>query len=334
MDESIAYSSSNWSRRRATERSSVLVNLPDSLLVEILCRLPRKSANRCKSVCKRWLSLMSTPYFESQFMLIREYPPPLALLVQYVTGKRRRKRGHLVVVSENPVFGSSGFSLSFVPYYQGGIDDALYVVRSSRDLLLCAGRKSNQPIYYICNTKDQDWIRFTRPPTGRNHVRVGFLSDSEEECCLSSSINSQRRYKVVRVPQVEGCSTKLNLEIFSSENWKWSLVVVPFPQGFDLSIKPRNRLPTTTNVVAYNGLLLWWSIDRGIVGYDPYNVDNPEKSWLIGKPFDMMMGHLSSFGTCRGRLRICQMAVHLFGTTRLMVWELDDFGTCRWSFEA
>ncbi|CAI0546602.1 unnamed protein product [Linum tenue] len=41
----------------------------DDLLVEILIRLPDpRSAFRCKSICKRWNSLISAPYFSRRFL--------------------------------------------------------------------------------------------------------------------------------------------------------------------------------------------------------------------------------------------------------------------------
>ncbi|CAI0546394.1 unnamed protein product [Linum tenue] len=56
-------------RSCSEENPSMVSTLGDDLLGEILIRLPdTKSAFRCKPVCKRWRSLISSPSFSRRFV--------------------------------------------------------------------------------------------------------------------------------------------------------------------------------------------------------------------------------------------------------------------------
>ena len=61
------------SRKEARESSSkqgpdFMNNLSDAVLFEILHRLPFRFAVQCKSISKRWLSIISQTYFVRSFI--------------------------------------------------------------------------------------------------------------------------------------------------------------------------------------------------------------------------------------------------------------------------
>lgn len=99
--------------------------LSDSLLVEILQRLPFISVLRAKSVCKHWLTLLSDPLFLQTF--VRYHGPrtlPFTLVYEFHFWHRNltdHLRHILHTVSENEGFQSRGLNLSFLPCFGHGI---------------------------------------------------------------------------------------------------------------------------------------------------------------------------------------------------------------------
>ncbi|CAK7351323.1 unnamed protein product [Dovyalis caffra] len=127
------------------------------LLIEVLQRLSTtKSAFLCKSVCKNWYSLISSPYFVRRFIthhVNHQYEQcPSALFINYST---ESNGCGLFTFSDEPMFKSSGFELKYLPERNGSVR----VLAIFNDLILCSVKKRNLNLwYYICNPFTTDWV--------------------------------------------------------------------------------------------------------------------------------------------------------------------------------
>ncbi len=307
--------------------------LPEALLLEILYRLPCQWALQCKSVSKRWYSLISDPYFIRSFIHHRhchkfgEFSEPFTLLLMH-------KDNIIHLPSDNSELsldcGRDGFDfLNFLPCIKRARKS---IEAAFNDLLLvCSEVPPTRNIsgfceYYICNPFTKEWLMLPSPPymsMGRTAVMVGFICekyycyDKDLQECIT---NVNYRYKVVcwiRSPS-EPITSELKMEIFSSETGEWSSLVVSSRWGFE-------PLP---HGVACNGMLHWVNADtrhnKGLVVFDPFN-ENSELRY-IDLPFEFTK-HSFSIGEFQGRLRIFQF---LFTLSRealfFSVWELEDYG--------
>ncbi|PRQ42402.1 putative F-box domain-containing protein [Rosa chinensis] len=198
-------------------------DLPDFVLVEILCRLPPnyKFSFQCKCVSKRWLSLLSDPYFAARFQRLQldESKPVITTLTLWNNCSFKR-----TITSKNPVFNTIDFSLSFLPCYKH--QERRVVLGAHKDLLLCCATRYYQCDYYICNPYTKQW--FALPPSPQVHQtlpHVGFVVqelEGQDSSAITYSIipNAQYNWRVVRIiPNL----SKLNflVEIFSSETREW-----------------------------------------------------------------------------------------------------------------
>ncbi|CAL2250210.1 unnamed protein product [Prunus armeniaca] len=121
-------------------------DLPDVVLMEILCRLPcYKFVSHCKRVSKRWCSLISDPYFISRCAsLRREYhhqKTPINLM---------NKKRELLNRISNPL---KPFFRRFKKFHGGLIQEEPMV----------AGKYYDRD-YYICNPYSQQWIALPPAP--------------------------------------------------------------------------------------------------------------------------------------------------------------------------
>lgn len=310
-------------------------NLSDSLLFEILYRLPWLSVLRCKSVSKRWNSLISNPYFVKSFIHHRRQQfgmhylePSFTLLLQYTYDHKNI----LPIPSDNSDFfisrGSNGGIdfLNFLPSIVERVKQqySFRIEASFNDLLLvyCF------PNYYICNPLTKTW--FTLPllpyPMGRETiVMIGFICEpyscedkDDRDPCVTT------RYKVVRI-----CSpiqrNQIEMEIFSSETGEWCSSVVSSPRRLNYS----NYKTIDVGVVACNTMLHWVDVDekdnmiKGFVGFDPFN--DAQQCCYIDPPTDLLRDEFISLGVFQGRLRIYQRPWLPMKACNFYVWELEDY---------
>ncbi|PQQ20587.1 hypothetical protein Pyn_01227 [Prunus yedoensis var. nudiflora] len=263
-----------------------LDDLPDFLLVEILCRIPQKSAVQCMCVSKRWYGLVSDPYFVGRFLRLQsDNQVPINTYFLFTNSKNKRKLFFDVWGKEHK--RSSDLSvLSFLPPFQeppavsvntrGGEP---IVVGEYNDLLLCCATTWFQRDYYICNPYTKQWDALPPPPQCHKSIRVGFICDPYYNTTSTTStifqLNAEYRYSVVRlIPEFLGyensSSSQFKAQIFSSETGEWTESVVLSPRSFRFDNLACNA------GVACNGMLYWWSAahaDDGtfIIGLDPYS---------------------------------------------------------------
>ncbi|GAV89862.1 hypothetical protein CFOL_v3_33274, partial [Cephalotus follicularis] len=159
--------------------------LPVSLLLEILIRLPNAiAASQCKSVCKRWLSLISTPYFGLRFNNIK----PSECFTLLITDPREEwlhyKKKPYPPLSPHQVIKeykdrSVRLKLTFFP------PAGIFKLAVCNDLLLCCPgfRRDYSGMYYIWNPLTSRMLDVPPSPIQSDSLRsifryaVGFLCD-------------------------------------------------------------------------------------------------------------------------------------------------------------
>lgn len=311
-------------------------NLPDNLLIEILKRLPCQVVLRSESVCKRWLSLISDPFFVRCFIHHHrgsiDHSLPFTLVHQFyywhhhITETASRK---IHLVSEHPILQSRDLLLDFLPCFQHPDPWPIRIVASHGDLVVCHDNKlysSHQSMYYVCNLLTRQWCAL--PPILGRHVEddmaIGLVTYDGENHLLPLF-----QYKVVRILKVGTCSNDLIVETFSSDTGEWNESLLSCPQSIQRFWQFRTSAVTLNNA-------LHWIINGNngetIVVFDPFRSIN-DQCWLIDPPLELKfeMAHVC-LGICRERLRVSTIkGVH--PNRMLKVWELQDYGKANWTLK-
>ncbi|KAF8377039.1 hypothetical protein HHK36_030411 [Tetracentron sinense] len=296
-------------------------HLADGVLFEILVRLPVKSIIRFKVVSKRWLALISNPYFIRlciSHINALSSSPPSTLFFQYLynfLGRIPPEEMAVHSTSDQPQFESRGFSFNFLPSEP---QNPVKILASSNGLVLC--RAASQMIYYVANPLTMQWVTLPRPTRSHRYVRIGFFCEPFPE-------EGTAIYKVVCVTESMGLSESLNLEIFSSETGEWSDLKVSCP-GRVAMFKAYDR------AVCYNGILHWMDTFRKIVAFDPNNSSGLCR--IIELPEDRRnRNSYGCLGVCQGSLRYFDEAISIDtnGIPTLGVWVLKDYDKGEWCLE-
>ncbi|KAI3741374.1 hypothetical protein L1987_59046 [Smallanthus sonchifolius] len=242
---------------------------PDSLLLEILSRLPLKPIFRFKCVCKHWLTLISPPSFSRFYLTAKAGSSSLAFRIVYKYIYESEFEGLLDRFS--PESYSSSDSVLFMFREQKSI--MFKVLGTSNGLISCC---SLGPMnYYVCDPVTRLWVTIPSR-TGKCKKKIlkfygeGFVSRVNADNVVTS-------YTVVRVEKLESRLNYLSLETFSSETGKWVYHNLPCPNS--IGLMKRGAGPIT-----FNGILHWFVYDHGMVAFDPYKV--PKSCRLIQFPDD------------------------------------------------
>lgn len=163
-------------------------DLPESVLVEILYRLPVKSVFKFKSVSKYWLSLISDPVFARSYfsrrITITNYRKKEWTILYHYDGTRDIPQEDYwlrVLDRGQPTFKSPSFTLSFFSeefnfklpcfnprYTHEGIRDdgkaPARVLAVSNGLLLSVASRTWHDCYYVCNPLTKQWSALPKPP--------------------------------------------------------------------------------------------------------------------------------------------------------------------------
>ncbi|MCE2056177.1 hypothetical protein HAX54_044184 [Datura stramonium] len=150
-------------------------NLTDELLIEIFVRLPSsKEAIRCKLVCNRWFSLISSDYFLTT-SLIHHRNNNNKTLLPFTFVSPDRKYNVKDVFEFRPEMGlSRRVDLGFL-YWGRPRHYFISLTESCGDLILCSGSTSCID-YYVINVLTKQWI--VLPPQNSHFIEsesVGFL---------------------------------------------------------------------------------------------------------------------------------------------------------------
>lgn len=179
----------------------------DEMLLQILCCLPLKSAVACKSVCKRWLSIISSQCFVRCFISRHNrHHKQQYYLVLRAAGR------YILLSSELP---NPDISFSFLPSSSSSSTNSsrassFDILASSDDLLLCSKTEEldGNSIYLICNPFTKGWLfELPPPPPSTSDHSFGFTCkpyykvNGDREAVM---VNSSCRFRVVRLKLLKG----------------------------------------------------------------------------------------------------------------------------------
>ncbi|KAK9929653.1 hypothetical protein M0R45_026745 [Rubus argutus] len=359
-----------WKRSKASTTStrplskSKLINtsiddLPDVVLVDILCRLPCYDyVCEYKSVCRRWSNLMSDPYFIGCFLLrlqsehMQTPPIPLLTLVN-----QKGESFPTTMSSSSPRFLTRVFKrlMSSLSLKKEPI-----VVGTYNDLVLCCTTEYFQRDYFICNPYTTQWVALPPPLRVLRQVPVGFICDPyykfyeedkdvdvhhpREQTSTTSTttddghghlinINAGYRCKVVRILPCEETfedesSSEFKVEIFSFEIGEWRESTISSPRKFCFDeINPDFYW-------ACNGMLYWSGDLEFVIGLDPFiiNVDHKNTTTTnyeccfmtivrVDPAHDIYRGN-TQCRVAKGQ-RMCGLSkLSTYNSTLCWVWEL------------
>lgn len=310
--------------------ASISINnvLSDSLLVEILQRLPFISVLRAKSVCKHWLSLLSDPLFLRTFVRYHDpHTSPFTLVYEFHVWHYHltdHLRHILHTVSENETFQSRGFNLDFLPCFRPWEPHPVWVVGSHKDLLVCCHLKMSllQGVYYICNPLTKQWLAL--PPAPGHHR----LADTAIGFITSEKFVSQNSFKLVQVPELDSCPSNGNCfeaNMFSSEVGEWRRFEVTSPRNFTRTWQFR------PDSVIFKNKIHWLVNSTIIVVLDLVELTRGACR-IIDLPTELNPDTGICLGYCQEYLTVSQITRGCLSCV-LVVWKLRDYVTGKWNLE-
>ncbi|CAN0898824.1 hypothetical protein LINGRAHAP2_LOCUS19925 [Linum grandiflorum] len=263
------------------KRISLEANLPISkrrgrsgklgvkLIEEILIRLPNpRFASRCKLVCKRWNSLISSPRFNRRFVSHHKTNHPPMPVDPYEL---------------------KSIILSFLPHMPCTVRDALRVLDCNKDLVLCGfwdigcKDKEHSRTYLVCNPFTKQWVALPLAP--RKHRR--YMLPAARLVCEprhsnkldlgddQSFVYSEYCFRVVYIYQVCEPEVAIKLDVFCSESGEWTKEAVVCDHHVRTGLK---------SVVSCNGELFWKYCERSdplkafLAVFNPFRLDIPPTS--------------------------------------------------------
>ncbi|XP_023743581.1 putative F-box/kelch-repeat protein At4g22430 [Lactuca sativa] len=302
-------------------------SFPDSLLVEILARLPLKSIFRFKRVYKHWHTLISHPSFcRFYFSILNSNAASFRILYRYIYLSNFKE---LLNRFRPEIHTCSEFSLLFlssIEEHEGQRPYQFKVLAMSNGLILCCLWSSSPFVYYVCDPVTRQWIVL---PTSTSQSQFffgeGLITRVNQDHILTD-------YTVVRVNFPESQSNHLNLEMFSSETGKW----VSYELHCPTPIKLRN-IHGGAPIHCYEAFH-WLTHNHGMVAFDPYK--DPKSVRLIPLPRDRDLesehnydGLYRLFDEWHGTLRYFEVADDPTKLYFLTMWSMKDYEKGEWCCE-
>ncbi|ESQ40309.1 hypothetical protein EUTSA_v10013722mg [Eutrema salsugineum] len=242
----------------------------DDAMCEILLLLPPETTYKLILVSKRWLQIISSPFFRHTYLT--KWKPTFHLIGFFVCntmylGKKiegvRRPRSE----SSLPLLSTS--TLGDEIESSGILQKLGYYIDSSNGVLLC-GR--HPKAYYLWDPKTRKHHQIPRP---RVHFDELCMSLITEDCPLKGF-----SYKVIRAECVSYSvqSTKVRVETYSSINTTWSYSELTCPEPISLS--PWNPGRVIQGVV-------YWHVTGGKVAiYDSNDEEKRINVMKLPKTYD------------------------------------------------
>ncbi|KAF5749579.1 hypothetical protein HS088_TW04G01549 [Tripterygium wilfordii] len=308
--------------RKKKKSSCSLNSLTDDLLIEVLHRLSSgKLIYQCKTVCKRWCSLLSSPDF------LRRTPIPSTVILNPYADY-----GQILLLDSD--FGAS-------------ISDpaqSFKFLTSCHDLLLVSPKEGDyRGTCCILNPFTMDFLPL--PRMWSSVAVFGFVFEPYDYCCPP---NTRYRFRVVRFPQFGYSTYQSNFEfqLYSSETNEWT-------NGCEMPMMLHKEdfafLRLFSSPISFQGKLYWYG-DHRIIAFDPFNfantcvIDYPQVERLyslLENPHNYCV-----LGVHRGSLRVLDLpapplpapwtgfrAGCNISKCILSLWELNDHktGCDQWS---
>ncbi|KAL2921661.1 hypothetical protein RDABS01_013152 [Bienertia sinuspersici] len=303
--------------------------LDDSLLIEILQRLPCISVLQAKSVCKHWFSLLSDPHFLQTFVRYHDqHQLPFTLIYEFHLWHRHLTTNlhHILhIISKHDIFQSRGFHLDFLPCFQSWESHPIWLVGSYNDLLVCCHLKMSllQGVYYICNPLTKQWLAL--PPAPGHHR----LADTAIGFITSEKSVSQNSFKLVQIPELDSCPCngyQFKVNMFCSEVGEWRKFEVTSPRSFARTWQFR------PDSVVFKNKFHWLVNSKNIVVFDPSSEFNKGECQILDLPTELNSDIGVCLGYCQDYLKVCQITRGCLDCV-LVVWKLQDYVTGNWDLE-
>ncbi|XP_050226154.1 F-box protein At5g49610-like [Mercurialis annua] len=289
-------------------------DVPDTVWLEILSKLPQKSKFKFRCVSKTWNLLISDTYYMATKTL-----SPWNLLVSEIYFKDTRRpvvpyTGIRFALPQHSEFTSIDFSLKFLPPQENG---EIRVLASSNGLLLC-GNLSGYT-YYVCNPLTAQYVSLPDSASKCELAGVGFLS-------------TDRDYKVVQIRRCYPVHDTVRLRIFSSDVGEWKSIELSCP------LLPRIDSESEQAAVFFNDTMHFFASPDIVVACDLHK----EQCRLIHLPktgsFRLISDKL--LRVCNGQLQYLQSVTrfvlkqrHQLPDWDLIVRKLDDYDAGEWSIQ-
>ncbi|CAI0403278.1 unnamed protein product [Linum tenue] len=315
--ENYRSSAANGRGKRQVTTPASISNFGDDLLVDVLIRLPNpRSAFRCKSICKRWNSIISAPCFSRRL----------------VSHQRTISAGEppLLLPSDCDELMSS-----LLPVPSDEIRSRSYVSDCFKDLLLVGFSKWKYDelgrTFILCNPFTKQWVALPlAPPLEHRCENARLVCEAGNSITLDSgdgegeviTHSSDYRFRVVRMYRREDPIAVI-LDVFCSNSVEWTKVVL------DLDYNPSNWLRHLHKVVvSFDGKLYWMTWMGQVVEWNPFRLEKDNRPrTLIRLP-----SHQSpSICVSQGALYIINMeGTRPPGRVKqvdgLIVWRLEEEG--------
>lgn len=301
-----------------------LTNFPDSLLLEIIVRLPVKSIFKYKCVSKHWLSLISHPSFSRSYISrgLNVNNFSFRIFYRYIYVSKFKE----VLNRLRPdIYNSPNFSVLFLSTFEEQQQsDQFKVLGSSKGLILIC--LLGPLIYYVCDPVTRQWVTLPRGRSNAPNRHPVFFGEG-----LVSKVNQENvltSYKVVRVEWLSSESKYLNLETYSSETGEWidHRLLCPCP----IQLLKRGGGP-----IHFNGSLHWFVHDHGMVAFDPYK--DTKHCRVIKFPEDRDVdneykhdGLYRLCDECKGELRYFEVSPEDSDFYCFSMWVLKDYEEGVW----
>ncbi|CAI0400485.1 unnamed protein product [Linum tenue] len=298
-----------------------ITSLEDSLVVEILIRLPNpRYSCRCKSVCKRWNSLISDAYFNRRFVSHHQSRYQPLLLSNHDT------QAIIHSFPAPPLLTDEDKQGSFI------------VWDCFKDLVLCGftdpGGKNLEwgRSYIICNPFTRQWVALPLAPERTlEYVAPCARLVAEARTCSATvnldlgngqsfAFSSEYRFRVLCM-YTQGIA--LRLDSFCSESGKWTKDARVIHRGFGI---------LDSRITSHNGEFLasYLHYDRArgrprfiLAALHPFRLDLPPTIYTHASDIVEPLGDDWKFAISQG-------ALHLVTIERapgqLAVWRLEEDG--------
>uniref|UniRef100_A0A7C9CWB8 F-box domain-containing protein n=1 Tax=Opuntia streptacantha TaxID=393608 RepID=A0A7C9CWB8_OPUST len=303
--------------------SDCISRLPDSILIEILSRLPTKIIFQSKCVSKRWRSLISDPGLGQFHTSKISSPPETTLFLRSVVNPKFRFFNFSSNFVSIQVEKSGDGSLFSTLIVNGLHPRPVEIVGSCDGLLLCSDARDL--VYYLFNPITKDITAIPPSPFPCHSVGCGLI------CKVEGGI--LKLYCLVLIQRAIDSLETLNFQIYSSGSNGWRVVRSSCPGQLGRVFSEYSISPA----IPYKGMLHWVHLAQGVmIVYDP--LGNPDQCRFIDLPgekprYDMFNRVCN---VCEGRIRYFEvenLSIQRHTFPGIRVWVLSDHEKGEWVLE-
>ncbi|KAJ4847084.1 hypothetical protein Tsubulata_040920 [Turnera subulata] len=327
-------------KKKSCSFSSLDDLLCDELLEQILCRVELKTIYRCKSVCKRWLSTISSPEFINRYVGFHQSVTPISSMFYLALDLRPQDSRHssyrldIRMEAKASSWSSSFISFHLYPKHPTHRPSHYYyfnLVGSWNGLVLCR-EETPQPRYHVCNPITGDWLVLPPPPLRWYSLGCALIDDDGS---ITTTGGGPSGFKVVLIDQES--RGYFNVSFFSTSTGKW--------HGRRVRCAIKFSHIEKGGLVCCNRMLYWVGKGDGnrfiIIGYDTYKPSDQcsyiqlpvalSKTRNIQFPVAISKTRNTSqlyLGVNQGRIMVCRKSFNQ--KEYLRIWELQDCTTGSW----